>query len=98
MNNQEETQPVTETKLTWEQRKKDYMREYMKKRYYEKLELTREQSKVRSAKYRQAHPERATKMKIENSVNALKGKIAVLKNHLGDEAVKTIITEMVGNA
>lgn len=94
MNNQEETQPVTETKLTWEQRKKDYMREYMKKRYYEKLELTREQSKVRSAKYRQTHPQKA-KMNVEKRVNTLKGKIAVLKNELGEERVKNILEEII---
>lgn len=86
------TSSETETKQTWEQKKNDYMREYMKQRYYSQLEKTREQSRIRSARYRQKHPKG---INVEKRVNTLKDKIAVLKNELGEEKVKTMIDEIV---
>jgi exonuclease VII large subunit len=60
-------------KLTWEQKKNDYMREYMRKRYQENKERERELQKERQKKYYKTHKDEINeRMKYHNEKYKLK--------------------------
>lgn len=82
----ESTEPAVAKKLTWEEKKKDYMREYMRKRYKEKTELLKEQSRIRGKKYR-------------SKISSLKNTITELKTEIEESTdvqnIKTKVAELL---
>ena len=81
----------TETKLTWEQKKKDYMREYMRKRYAEKREQVFEETRKRQAVWREK--KRAEKQPIirEKKLGKLNEKLAILKQQFQSNGLELVV-------
>jgi len=77
------------TKLTWEQKKNDYMREYMRKRYNEKRDEVLQQQRIRQRAYRARLKEKGTndEKKIEKLQEKNAKKIEKLQEKI--EKLKT---------